>query len=350
MKSRTKLMGVVGLIVGPAALLLAQSELPLHQDRLSEKAFVAWTGDYMQTIVTVALATRRGIVVIETNLIRSDGARVRRAIEKEFGRSDFKYLINTHHHHDHTAGNQVYADATIVGHKNVPAGMRSELTGEGLAKLIDMFMSMAKSWGEGFQHAEPGSRDYHRGREGLALIPIAIGELQNGFTPAYPSILFDKSLVFDMGDLTIEMYSFAGIHSDSDIVVFVPEEGLVVVGDMPPDTWLPYLRKEAGWELDEILENWGRIVDGGREIRRVIMAHSDMFLSVDTFKQQYRYLKTLWDGLQDMRRRGMTIEDAKKAFRIEKDFPYFKDKRLEVRGTNIHESNIEAIWGRIVNR
>jgi len=350
MNSRIIIVAIIVLMAVLPMVLQARSELPLHQKRLSERAIVVWTGDYMQTIATVALATRKGIVVIETSLIRSDDARIRRAIEKEFGRSDFKYLINTHYHHDHTAGNQLYSDATIIGHKNVPAGMKAELTGEGLAKLIENFKAMSKSWGEGLQHAEPGSRDYHRGREGLVLIPIAIKELQNGFTPTYPSILFEKSLVLDMGDMTVELYSFAGIHTNSDIVIFVPEEGLVAVGDMPPDIWLPYLRKEMGWDLGEILENWGRIVEGGREIRYVNMAHSDMTLSVATFKEQYRYFKTLWDGLREIHSRGLTIEDAKKTYTIERDFPYFKDKRLEVRGTNIHEYNIEAIWEKIVTK
>jgi glyoxylase-like metal-dependent hydrolase (beta-lactamase superfamily II) len=226
--------------------------------------------------------------------------------------------------------------------------MKAELTGEGLAKLIESLKTMFKSWQEGFQHVAPGSRDYHRGREGLILLPIAIAELQEGLTPTYPSIRFEKSLVLDMGDMTLELYSFAGIHTDSDIVIFVPEEGLLAVGDMPPDTWLPYLRKEMDWDLGEILENWGRIVDSGREIRHCNMAHSDMFLSVETFKEQYRYFKTLWDGLREIHRRGLTIEDAKKAYSIEKDFPYFKDRRLEVQGTNIHAYNIEAIWERMV--
>jgi glyoxylase-like metal-dependent hydrolase (beta-lactamase superfamily II) len=348
MNTRMKIAVIVAAIALPAMILQAQSELPLHQKRLSERALVVWTGDYMQTIATVALATAKGIVVIDTSLIRSDDARVRRFIEMEFGRSDFKYLINTHYHHDHTAGNQIYSDATIIGHKNALAGMKAELTGEGLAKLIESLKTMFKSWQEGFQHVAPGSRDYHRGREGLILLPIAIAELQEGLTPTYPSIRFEKSLVLDMGDMTLELYSFAGIHTDSDIVIFVPEEGLLAVGDMPPDTWLPYLRKEMDWDLGEILENWGRIVDSGREIRHCNMAHSDMFLSVETFKEQYRYFKTLWDGLREIHRRGLTIEDAKKAYSIEKDFPYFKDRRLEVQGTNIHAYNIEAIWERMV--
>jgi len=347
MGSRIRFFVTVLLLGLLPAAVRAQSELPLHKKRLSERALVVWTGDYMQTIATVALATARGIVVIDTSLIRSDDARIRQAIEREFGRSDFRYLVNTHHHHDHTAGNQVYADATIIGHKNVPAGMKEELTGEGLAKLVKSLEAMFKSWEEGIRNEEPASRNYRLGREGLALIPMAISELQNGFTPTYPSILFDRSLILDMGDMAVEMYSFAGIHSASDIVVFVPEEGLVAVGDLVPDSWLPYLRKEKDWDLGVILENWARIVESGREIKHVNMAHSDMFLTIESFQEQYKYLKTLWNGLREMRRKGMTIEDAKKAYSIEKDFPYFKDRRRDVRGTDLHGHNIEAIWERI---
>ena len=350
MERKIKLTAVVLWLALLPAFSSAQSELPLHQERLGERVLAAWMGDAMQTIVTVALATNKGIVVIETSLVRSDDARVRQAIEREFDRRDFRYLINSHSHHDHTAGNQVYADATIIGHKNVPAGMRAELTGEGLAKLIEKFETMSKSWSEGLQQEEPGSRNYHLGLEGLAFWAQAIAELRGGLVPTYPSVLFEKSLFLDMGNVTLELYSFAGIHTDSDIVIFIPAEGLVYVGDMWPDGTLPYMRKEKDWDLGEILEHWGRIVDSGREIRHVLMAHSDMALSVETFKQQYRYFKTLWDGLREMHRRGSTVADAKKAYTIERDFPYFKEKRLVAGGTNIHEYNIEAIWERIGKR
>ena len=333
----------------PAVGQTAQTvdELPLRTQRWSDRVLFAWVGDYMQMIRVVALSTARGIVVIDTSLVRSADLRIRRAIEKEFGRKDFKYLINTHFHHDHTAGNQVYSDATVVGHKTVPEGMKSELTGEGLVKLIEMFRKMESDWGEGLKNAAPDSRESNFFREGLVLLKTAIGELQEGFHPTFPTVLFDKSLILDMGDITLELYAVGGTHTPGDIMIFIPEEGLVAIGDMWPDRMLPYLSKEAPWDLGEILENWGRIVEGGREIKHVNMAHSDMSLSVEGFKQQYRYFKTLWEGLGKMRRRGSTVEDAKKAYTIERDFPYFKDKRLEIRGKNIHENNIEAIWNRL---
>jgi glyoxylase-like metal-dependent hydrolase (beta-lactamase superfamily II) len=325
----------------------AEEELPLHTEKFSDRVLFAWVGDHMQMIRVVALSTARGIVVIETSLIRSADLRIRQAIEKEFGRKDFKYLINTHFHHDHTAGNQVYADVTIVGHKTVPEGMKGELTGEGLVKLIEMFRKMEVDWGEGFKNAAADSREYHFFREGLILLKTAIGELQDGFRPTFPSVLFEKSLTLDMGDMTLELHAVGGTHTPSDIMIFVPEEGLVAIGDMWPGQVLPYLRKGAPWDLDVILASWGRIVESGRDIKHVNMAHSDMSLSVETFKEQYRYLKTLWDGLREMHRPGATLEDAKKRFTIERDFPHFKDKRLAIRGTNIHENNIEAIWEKL---
>jgi len=115
---------------------------------------------------------------------------------------------------------------------------------------------------------------------------------------------------------------YSGTHAASDIIIFVPEEGLVAVGDMWPGQMLPYLSKKAPWDLGAILENWGRIVDSGREIKHANMARSDMRLSVEAFKEQYRYLKTLWDGLGQLRRQGATLEEAKQKFTIERDFPF----------------------------
>ena len=137
------------------------------------------------------------------------------------------------------------------------------------------------------------------------------------------------------------------MHTDSDLVIFVPEEGLVALGDVAPEQMLPYIRKDLKSDFQVTLENWGRIVNSESEIKYVNMAHSDMHLSVQTFKEQYRYLHTLWQGLEQMRQNGLTLTDAIQKYTIENDFPYFKDKIIKTRRGSIHENNIEAIWERI---
>jgi hypothetical protein len=121
----------------------------------------------------------------------------------------------------------------------------------------------------------------------------------------------------------------------------------VAIGDVAPDQILPNIRKDLKSDFSVTLENWGRIVDSSREIKYVNMAHSDMSLSVETYKQQYRYLSTLWNGVSGMFRNGMTLEDAKKKYSIEKDFPYFKDRITKVRDIDITQYNIESIWEKI---
>jgi glyoxylase-like metal-dependent hydrolase (beta-lactamase superfamily II) len=341
------LTGVSAMLSGQAPAAQTSADLPLHTQKFSDRVFFVWACDHMQMIRTVALSTARGVVVIEAGLLRSIDSRIRRAIEQEFGRRDIKYLINTHYHHDHTHGNQVYADATIVGHRTVPEGMKSELTGEGLVKQIGKFKGMVEDWGEQQKKAAPDSAEFHFFREGLVVLKSVIGELQTGFVPTFPSILFDNVLILDMGDLTVELYAVGGTHTPSDIMIFIPEEGLVAVGDMWPDFLLPYLPKQAPWDLGRILTNWGLIVDSGREIKHVNFAHSDMKLEVETFKQQYRYLKTLWDGLRELKAAGGTLEQAKAKYAIDRDFPYFKDRILKMRDADIHQNNVEAIWEKI---
>ena len=322
----------------------AEGELPLHKERLSERVLKLWICDQMQSIAVIALATEKGIVVIDTNLQRSVDTRIRKAIEEEFGRSDFKYLINTHHHHDHTAGNQVYADLTIIGHRNLRAGMEGELTGDGLVALVEKFKGMKQFQQEEIKKHEPGTDEYVFNKEFLTLLDITLDEFSSGFVPTYPSIMYEKNMSLDMGDMTIELYSFGGLHADSATVIFVPEEGLVEVGDHPPDPILPSINKELTSDFSVTLDNWGRILSSGWEIKHVLEAHWDMPLSVEGFREQYNYLNTLWNGVAEMIKEGKTLEEAKEQYTIEKDFPQFKDVILEVRDISIHEYNIESMW------
>lgn len=85
MRLKIKIITIT-LIVAMPVVLPGVSELPMHQKRLSERAFVVRTCNYIQTTAVIALATSKGIVVIETRLSRTNGTKIRQVIKNAFGR------------------------------------------------------------------------------------------------------------------------------------------------------------------------------------------------------------------------------------------------------------------------
>jgi glyoxylase-like metal-dependent hydrolase (beta-lactamase superfamily II) len=117
-----------------AAVLLAVSAtagaeeiagLQLHVEKLGDDATRVWLGDYAPTTTVIAFGTDMGIVVVDTFGAPKVDAEIRKIIARELGRNDFAYLINTHEHRDHTGGNSVYADCTIVGHELIEVGLEA---------------------------------------------------------------------------------------------------------------------------------------------------------------------------------------------------------------------------------
>ena len=119
-----------------------------------------------------------------------------------------KYLINTHHHGDHTFGNQIFSPpATVIAHDYV----RTSLSTRG-PEVLSMF---TRKW-------EP-------------MIPD-IGQTQL----VAPHISYKDNLTLYVGDHTVELIHFGATHSKGDTVVYLPDDKILFSGDiflngiMPP--------------------------------------------------------------------------------------------------------------------
>lgn len=103
-------------------------------------------------------------------------------------------LINTHHHGDHTHGNFLFSpEAVIIGHEQC----REEVIAAGLGTT--------------------------------ALWPdVEWGDLQ--VTP--PEVTFQERLDLWVDGLKVELLYLGPAHTTNDIVVWLPERGLVFAGDL----------------------------------------------------------------------------------------------------------------------
>jgi cyclase len=132
-----------------------------------------------------------------------------------------RYLINTHHHGDHTWGNHVFAGASIISHSHC----RHEAIETG---VID----------PGLLNTIFPEFDFH----GIAVTPA--------------DITFDKQLTLHIDERKIQLLYFGPGHTIGDIIVHLPKDGVIFTGDLIflYSTPLAMEGSFAGWisDLDAI--------------------------------------------------------------------------------------------------
>jgi cyclase len=136
-------------------------------------------------------------------------------------RAPVRTLVNTHHHPDHTAGNGVFAGATIVAHELA----REEMRVLGLPRNSGVWTDT----------------DY--------------GDLKL----ALPFLTFADRLTLWADDLRCELL-FAGgpAHTTNDIVVWIPERSVLFSGDLLFNGGTPFLLSGSVLGAIDVLENFLR--------------------------------------------------------------------------------------------
>jgi len=76
------------------------------------------------------------LVVVDTWSSPQAAASTKALIDQRFHKP-VSHVINTHHHWDHTFGNQVFSDAVIVGHRLCAEDMKADYgTGRGQGPVL----------------------------------------------------------------------------------------------------------------------------------------------------------------------------------------------------------------------
>ena len=218
MKSMVRLIVVVALLLAaPWAGAEEIAGLPLHVTQIDDGVIRLWLGDHVSSTAIVAFATAKGIVVVDTFGVPEIDAGLRRVITRELGRSDFVYLINTHEHTDHTGGNSVYADCTIVGHELIAAGM-AEAAGRREPILTWQTDHIAKKEAEleGLAADDPNRAAL---LEDLTLNRLLLRQLEADPEPYPPTLTFSDRMTLDLGDTTFDLSYIGGMHSASDTAI-----------------------------------------------------------------------------------------------------------------------------------
>ena len=180
------------------------------------------------------------VAVVDTGTTEADARALLRAAASVTERP-VRYVVNTHHHGDHSFGNWWFLPAVVVGH----ARCRWRLVGE-----------------QGASHRETLATHLPMLREQLVALPLAP-----------PALTFEQYCDLHLGGVSLRLAYLGRAHTDNDIAVgidgadvafagdLVEESGPPIVGDGYPAEWGPTLRKLGAAAVDRFVPGHGRMVD-----------------------------------------------------------------------------------------
>jgi len=146
-----------------------------------------------------------GVLVVDTRAHHEQA----RQLLADLGRltpHPVRWVVNTHHHWDHTFGNAVLLPAPIWGHSRCAEALRRH--GERMRREV-------KEW------APASSRLFDE----VAITP--------------PDHTFDRATTLTLEGRAVELSYLGRGHTDNDIVVVVPDTGVVFAGDLIEESGPP---------------------------------------------------------------------------------------------------------------
>jgi len=302
--------------------------LPLHVKTLAPGVVRAWVGDHVSSTAVCAVATKKGIVVIDTTNIPKLDQAFRKIIAKELGRNDFKYLINTHGHVDHVSGNGVYADCQIIANENVKA-MMEEMFGD-IPRRSEWITGYIKEQREQLASGKVEAEKKAAAEEQLVVSTLTAEYLNDSPKPTFPTRTFKEQMRLDCGDVTFELFQAGGTHTRSDIFILVPQKGILFTGDMMADKWLTdtpgclatfAIRTGLAEDYPILVRNWQELITRKDGIRHFITGHWNGELTCEGFKNRFDYLKTLLTDIEAMAKAGGDFSQFSAAYTLKDKFP-----------------------------
>jgi cyclase len=205
-------------------------------------------------------------------------------------------LVNTHHHGEHTNGNALLAEATIIGHERCRTAILQRSGGLGGVLFDDV------DWG--------------------SLVPVA------------PAVTFRHRLDVFVDDRRIELIQLASAaHTTDDIVAWLPEEGVLFSGDLVLNGSTPFVLMGS---VAGSLEALDCIAELEPEV--IVPGHGPP-CTMTAVDQCGRYLRWLQYQAPELRGAGLTPLEAARQL----DLGEFADLAFDVRiVANLHRAYAEC--------
>jgi len=182
----------------------------MQRERVSENVYWFQSSVYAQVTAGV-IAGPQWAVLIDTLALPEETLAMRDFIESELN-VPVRYVINTHHHGDHTNGNIAYKGLVehVVAHKN----------------SLENQKAVAK-------------RNQNEGKQ------------------LFPDTTFSDDWSVNVGSERIKAYYFGAAHTNGDSIIHFENANIVHLGDLLFNNRYPYIDRSAGASI----KHWIDVLD-----------------------------------------------------------------------------------------
>ena len=228
-----------------------------------------------------AIQTEQGVVLIDAGISTALTAKYKKTIENIFRQDDYEYVINTHGHHDHIVGNSILSQAKVVGHENCQKEVSERWTNP--EKSMVSLCKIVEDYDQKLKQSILNTSEWEDIFTQKIRYMSAYFDVKNHIPIKLPDITFSDSMKLDLGDTTFEMIYFGKFHSNSDIVIYVPENRMIFIGDLFSKYGKPSISDSSVTDIVKCLRAISWIENRMNNIEKVIGGHGQI-LSRDDLK------------------------------------------------------------------
>jgi glyoxylase-like metal-dependent hydrolase (beta-lactamase superfamily II) len=245
-------------------------EIQIITHRISPRVAVY---EYLEVNVT-AVKSKDGIIIIDSHRSPVTMKKIMQLIKKEFGRTDVRYVINTHGDYDHSSGNQVFPGATIIGHDDCPEYMRYSPANS--PSIIRYHEGRIKEMKAKLSNLSSVRNDKNLLQGEIDIWNSMLESLNKEYVVTPPATTLSDSLSLHLGDLTLRIMYCGRAHTNHDLIIYIPEEHVLVTGDLFTS------RNSLGFSVNKmvdaerIISSMGRLLNDPSGVQFIIPGHGEI--------------------------------------------------------------------------
>ncbi len=193
----------------------------------------------------------------------------------------------------------------------------------------------------------------NRKRRSVSTNNLIASDLSKGQEIILPTITFNDQMTLYSGDITLHLYYLGEGHSDCDILIYVPQENLIIAGDAFIKSMLICYMKQDKFDMSRYSEILNTVLNDRAQIKYTVCGHGS-FMTFDELLARRDYLNSLLKGINKGYVNSMDLETIIQLFPLD-NYSYltrFIDKssiELKNQHTEIIEKYLSMLHGKEPN-